>query len=126
MSDGVYTKTKSDTRKKNGNFLKHKEVGHYKGTHSGKHRVCSCCHRDLEITRNPNALYCNLCAEYIKKIRWRNSTANKRIRNELEKWKSYGDIGRIEQQLKAGQKSKKIAKNLRQKLNYYKKKCELK
>ncbi len=118
----VYTKFKKDSRKHNGQFQKFKEIGHFKGTHSGKHRVCSCCKNNLEITRNPNALYCNKCAEYIKKLRWRFATANKRMRNELDGWNKLGCLGRIRQQLKSGLRAKLEARNLRQQLKYYKNK----
>lgn len=120
--DKVYTKGKKPERNTNGQFPKYKEVGHFTGTHSGKRRVCACCKKSLEITRNPNALYCKSCAEYIKKLRWRFATANKRMRTEIEEWRKFGCLGRVQQQIKSAQKAKRVARNLEMRLKYYQKK----
>ena len=102
-------------------FIRHRDEKEFEGRGSGRRHLCRCCRNLVEVSKNPNSIYCVNCGNHIQNVRWTMNQRSFRDRKELEEWKALGYVGRIKQMLEWNREAHRIIKNMRNKVRYYKK-----
>ena len=80
--------------------------------------ICKCCKRNIE-GGNDKRLLCDNCEPYIKRLVDKYNHRIHRHRKLLRDYKSIGDLGRIQQKIQLYNDSKRIIKNLKNRVRYY-------
>jgi predicted RNA-binding Zn-ribbon protein involved in translation (DUF1610 family) len=122
LSDGTFTRSPLEDRTESGQFAPLRNVGLYETKAHRPRKICACCRNTLPVHKRYNSVFCDNCGEFIRKLKWRNSSERKRLRDELKEWRKFGTLGRVLQQLRAATAAKKKAKNLNERLKYFRNK----